>query len=59
VTHYSPGATAGTVYAHDLTNGEVGLDVVTSAGAKFSIVIADPTNSLWATGFGASDFIFA
>jgi Ca2+-binding RTX toxin-like protein len=57
VTKYAAGGGLGTVFARDGAGGNVFLDVVTSAGAKFSIDVADPTASLTAANFTASDFI--
>jgi Ca2+-binding RTX toxin-like protein len=59
VTAYKVGGAAGTVYAHDLSNGDVSVDVTTSAGVKFSIQVADPHHTLSAANFSAADFVFA
>ena len=59
VGSYRAGGGAGTVYAHDLASGAVGLDVVTSTGIKMSIVVEDPAGTLNAASFSAADFIFA
>ena len=40
-------------------SGDVALNVVTSAGAKFSILLADPGGSLAAAHISAADFIFS
>ena len=59
ISSYRPGGGNGTVFAHDLPNGEVRLDAVTSSGMHFSATVADPGGTLTAASFTAVDFLFA
>jgi Ca2+-binding RTX toxin-like protein len=59
VSKYAAGGAPGTIFARNGASGNVLLDVVTSAGVKFSIDIADPTATLSAQNFSSSDFLFA
>ncbi|UVO52503.1 hypothetical protein M0208_11750 [Sphingomonas sp. SUN019] len=59
VTRYAAGGAAGSVFATDLADGNVQLDVVTSAGAHFGITLVDANGTLNAAGIAANDFLFA
>ena len=57
VKSFSSSGAPGTVFAHDLANGDVALDVVTSSGAEFTIQLADPLGTLNAAHLSSADFI--
>jgi hypothetical protein len=59
LTGFQSGGSTGTVSARDLANGEVSIDVVTSAGVAFAIHLADPFDTLSAVRITTVDFIFA
>ena len=58
ITAFKSGGSAGSVFAHDLANGDVSVDVVTSAGVAFSIQLADTYGTLHAADLSMADFLF-
>ncbi|MEJ5979373.1 hypothetical protein WG901_22155 [Novosphingobium sp. PS1R-30] len=59
VRSYSSSGASGTVFARDEADGNVRIDVVTSAGIRFSIALEDHSGSLSAKAFSSADFAFA
>ena len=58
VTKFAAGGGLGTVYAYAAASGDIILNVVSSAGAEFSVTVDNENGVLQPQHFSAADFIF-
>lgn len=59
IKQYSSSGAAGTVYAYDITGGDVLVKGYDSSGQAFSVLVDDPNGTLSASNFASGDFLFA
>ena len=59
MSSYSNSGAAGTVFAYDQADGDVLIWGYDGAGNEISVLVDDPTNSLLASNFTSTDFLFA